>query len=196
MPLGPRLQGGAWVSACRDHSAPASSVDRSRRFGSDVGPEKKRPGSVGVDSLALTVGLVAACSSQPGSTLSSSPDNLWTVADEASKQEAKLHPASLTEDKNAVPGENAPAAGAVDKAGCTYIDWCDEPGSWGTVCIWTGCSLAEAVRECTDDANYVCGGITQSLCMQAESVPSRANAPQPGIGARSKPSATKSVANH
>ncbi len=158
-------------------------MKKTRRLGQSIG-------------LALTVGLVAACSSQPGSTLSSSPDNLWTVADEVSKQEAKLHPASLTEDKNAVPGENAPAAGAVDKAGCTYIDWCDEPGSWGTVCIWTGCSLAEAVRECTDDANYVCGGITQPLCMQAESVPSRASAPQPGIGARGKPSTTKSVANH
>jgi hypothetical protein len=48
------------------------------------------------------------------------------------------------------------------EAGCVRIEWCDKPDSkWGTVCIWDRCSFDAAVRECTIDANYVCGGITQ-----------------------------------
>jgi hypothetical protein len=51
--------------------------------------------------------------------------------------------------------------GLSEKAGCVHIQWCNEPGPVGTVCIWDACSLAAAVRECTADANAVCGGITQ-----------------------------------
>jgi hypothetical protein len=53
------------------------------------------------------------------------------------------------------------ADGLSEKAGCVHIQWCNEPGPVGTVCIWDGCSLAAAIRECTADANAVCGGITQ-----------------------------------
>ena len=47
-------------------------------------------------------------------------------------------------------------------ADCVYVEWCDKPGPWGTVCqVRPGCQLNNAARnECTADANAVCGGIT------------------------------------
>ena len=64
--------------------------------------------------------------------------------------------AAATPEDEGVPGEVE-----VDKAGCTHIQWCNEPGSVGTVCIWDSCSFSAAVSECTRDARAVCGGITQ-----------------------------------
>ena len=46
-----------------------------------------------------------------------------------------------------------------DKAGCTYIQYCDYPKSWvGTRCIWSACNdFCTAVRECIKDTKAVCG---------------------------------------
>ena len=43
-------------------------------------------------------------------------------------------------------------------AGCAHIQWCDEPGPWGTICIQDGCDIITASRECAADARAVCGG--------------------------------------
>ena len=43
-------------------------------------------------------------------------------------------------------------------AGCAHIQWCDEPGPWGTICIWDACDIVTAGKECAADARAVCGG--------------------------------------
>jgi len=42
-------------------------------------------------------------------------------------------------------------------AGCAHIQWCDEPGPWGTICIWDACDIVTAANECAADARAVCG---------------------------------------
>jgi hypothetical protein len=42
-------------------------------------------------------------------------------------------------------------------AGCSHIQWCNEPGPWGTVCIWDACDIVTAANECAADARAVCG---------------------------------------
>ena len=61
----------------------------------------------------------------------------------------------------AVPGESPDdplAAG-----GCVYVQWCNAPGYYGTVCrLRTGCVYNDTTaHECFDDSDAVCGGLTQ-----------------------------------
>jgi hypothetical protein len=82
--------------------------------------------------------------------------------EQAASSEAKA-------DDPGVPGEGPQAENPFQAAqNCVYIDWCNEPGSWGTVCrVYASClsqcstNLGALLSECTADANYVCGGITQ-----------------------------------
>jgi hypothetical protein len=55
--------------------------------------------------------------------------------------------------------------GTVDKAGCVYVEWCNEPGPWGTICQVENysCSWSQIVNECYVDARYVCGSIVEPL---------------------------------
>jgi hypothetical protein len=43
-------------------------------------------------------------------------------------------------------------------SGCAHIQWCNEPGPWGTICIWDACDIITASKECAADARAVCGG--------------------------------------
>lgn len=45
---------------------------------------------------------------------------------------------------------------------CTYIQWCNVAGPYGTVCrVREGCvKNQDALNECAADANAVCGGLT------------------------------------
>jgi hypothetical protein len=45
-------------------------------------------------------------------------------------------------------------------AGCTHVQWCDEPGSRGSICIQDGCTHQQAVNECCEDIAFVCGAPT------------------------------------
>ena len=60
-----------------------------------------------------------------------------------------------------VAGETAAPGDEAAKVNCSTIQWCNEPGPAGTICIWNACSFSQAYAECVTDANYVCGGITQ-----------------------------------
>jgi hypothetical protein len=60
-----------------------------------------------------------------------------------------------------VAGETAAPVGEASKVNCSTIQWCNEPGPNGTICIWNACSFTQAYNECVTDANYVCGGIKQ-----------------------------------
>jgi hypothetical protein len=115
-----------------------------------------------IGSMLLAAGLaIAACATDAvadegeGEAALEGEEGEWTVLDP--EEVAQLPSAAPTEADPGVPGEEA----AEDLAGCTHIQWCNEPGPVGTVCIWDACSLGQAVAECTSDANYVCGGITQ-----------------------------------
>ena len=99
--------------------------------------------------LAATLG---ACAADLGEA--TDDEDVWTVADPGRAPAAQQ--AGPIEDQG-VPGEDEAAI----LAGCTHIQWCNEPGPVGTVCIWDACSFSAALAECTSDANFVCGGITQ-----------------------------------
>lgn len=117
----------------------------------------------------LLAGSLAACSSEADGPVTSEEAEaleLWTlVEDDASERtEAGADVAPAWVGPGVAPADGTPGEsvdGAVEKAGCVHIQWCNEPGPVGTVCIWDSCSLAAAVRECTADANAVCGGIVQ-----------------------------------
>jgi hypothetical protein len=56
-----------------------------------------------------------------------------------------------------ISGEDVSAA--QDKAGCTHIRWCNEPGPREVVCVTNDrpCPCREIIAECVSDANFVCG---------------------------------------
>lgn len=43
------------------------------------------------------------------------------------------------------------------RTGCAQVQWCDAPGSDGTVCQQLGCSLADSKNDCTALSTTVCG---------------------------------------
>src|SRR5678815_3979789 len=43
------------------------------------------------------------------------------------------------------------------RAGCSVVQFCNAPGSDGTVCQQQGCTLASAKNECTSESHTVCG---------------------------------------
>jgi hypothetical protein len=117
-----------------------------------------------IGSMLLASGLaIAACATDAvadegeaeGAVDGEVAEEEWTVLDP--EEVAQLPNVAPSEADPGVPGEEAEDS----LAGCTHIQWCNEPGPVGTVCIWDACSLGQAVAECTSDANYVCGGITQ-----------------------------------
>lgn len=40
---------------------------------------------------------------------------------------------------------------------CARVQWCNESGPVGSVCIWTGCTLAAALNDCVEDTWFLCG---------------------------------------
>ncbi|HEY0991209.1 MAG TPA: hypothetical protein VGD80_29350 [Kofleriaceae bacterium] len=58
---------------------------------------------------------------------------------------------------------NAPNTLDVEAVNCVFIQWCDEPGGNGTVCVIrsgchpNGCIVTPAItQECVDDFHAVC----------------------------------------
>lgn len=45
--------------------------------------------------------------------------------------------------------------------GCSIVEWCNEPGSNGTVCRQVACDLATARQECSREAVQICGTVVQ-----------------------------------
>lgn len=119
-------------------------------------------------SAFVAVALCLACSAETGEVSEQVPQDadLAPVApSEASTvPEGLLSIDALDLDEANVAIEpvtdGSGASGDVtDKAGCTYIQYCNYPNhSIGTRCIWSACSsFCSAVAECIDDTNYVCG---------------------------------------
>jgi hypothetical protein len=52
---------------------------------------------------------------------------------------------------------SAEESGPSITGGCAHIQWCNEPGPWGTICIWDACDIITASKECAADARAVCG---------------------------------------
>jgi hypothetical protein len=60
------------------------------------------------------------------------------------------------------------AGDVTDKAGDSYVQWCNAPGSDGTICKQQGCDgiaclyrEVEAVAECRDEVRRICGSAVQ-----------------------------------
>jgi hypothetical protein len=59
---------------------------------------------------------------------------------------------SSASDLASVPGEATTQAD-----GCSIVEWCDKPGSDGTICRQRGCDVDSAINECIDEAWRICG---------------------------------------
>lgn len=46
---------------------------------------------------------------------------------------------------------------AINATNCTIVQFCNAPGSDGTVCKQQACTLSTAATECVTDTNFVCG---------------------------------------
>lgn len=119
---------------------------------------KTRSSASALAAFALALSMTA-CSADPEAPVESANLDEWTLVEEGRDEADALAEAAAAAGDEGVPGENSDAV--IEKAGCVHIQWCNEPGPVGTVCIWDACSLAAAVSECTADARAVCGGITQ-----------------------------------
>ena len=83
-------------------------------------------------------------------------------AEESGAQEEELLAAEEAGDSEAVDGDPA------DKAGKSYVQYCNAPGDNGTVCRQQGCSgdacyaqEAAAISECRSEVRSVCGSPVQ-----------------------------------
>jgi hypothetical protein len=73
---------------------------------------------------------------------------------------------SKVDDSPAVAGDTAVQQGALASSAddvitaavnCTIVQFCNAPGSNGTVCQQKTCTLQAAADECVVDTNFVCG---------------------------------------
>ena len=102
-----------------------------------------KAGSMVVAAIAVMAGFVAAC-----------------AADEPMDAEDR-EVAGLESEPGDLDIASVEAEGDVTTAaGCSFIQWCDEPGARGTICRQTGCSRRDAGLECLEEAENVCGGAT------------------------------------
>jgi hypothetical protein len=130
---------------------------------------RKHPGRVGrgwvMSMLRWMVGVCAglalgACAMEDDSELQDGEEvqeltveggdeaNLWTL-----DMTGETAPSDQDAKEGDVPEVNV---------GCVHIQWCNEPGRWGTVCkVDRSCTLRQIVNECTADGRYVCGRIIQ-----------------------------------
>jgi hypothetical protein len=103
--------------------------------------------------FGVCLALVGACASEDQAEVSS--ENIPHEQLFSSEEVGKVPDVEL------VKGEDGESGDFSTKAGCSHIQWCNEPGPNGTICIWDACSYSAAYNECVVDANYVCGGIKQ-----------------------------------
>jgi len=69
-------------------------------------------------------------------------------------------PAPGEDPARAQPGEST--ASSEIAANCSVVEWCNAPGSEGTVCRrQQGCTVQESARECLDEVQDVCGAVVQ-----------------------------------
>jgi hypothetical protein len=92
--------------------------------------------------LVLTAGLVAACA------MEGEGDELGVESVPGEAEDVVV----AGESADAVEGE-----GESDLASCSYVEWCNAPGSDGTVCQQTGCTRSEAIAECRREVSSICG---------------------------------------
>ena len=111
--------------------------------------------------LALSLGsLSAACSAETGNDGEQLPGEVTPGPVGEASDPGSPESLVLPEGAGPVDGaESLSSSDGSDKAGCTYIQYCDYPNNWvGTRCIWSSCSsFCGAVKECVSDTRAVCG---------------------------------------
>jgi hypothetical protein len=87
----------------------------------------------------------------------------------ADDKQSELLPEPQPSNAEVVPGDTAQATAATIGTeatpaagnGCSIVEWCNQPGSNGTVFRQVGCTLPSAQQECTREAIQICGTIVQ-----------------------------------
>jgi hypothetical protein len=99
----------------------------------------------------LFAALLAAC----GADLATDPEQSWDPAN-GEGPTATLSPDDVR------AGEESGAAGEEGRVealvSCSYVQYCNAPGSDGTVCVFTnGCSRTTSINECVRETYDICG---------------------------------------
>lgn len=120
---------------------------------------RKRFGGMGLVVLGAMISLVG-CGSPMQEEDTEPLDGIEAQQERAPGSDSVL----LDEQMQSTPPEEGVAA-ARD---CVYVNWCNEPGPRGTVCVLRkGCSRNNAtINECIEDARAVCGRIIQPFYME------------------------------
>jgi hypothetical protein len=117
-------------------------------------------------AIAMTIfacGLIGCMADDPAPTAKTDPATDQVTLDNELPQDMPAdRPAqsSLTADDLG----NVPNTVDVAAVNCVFIDWCNEPGGNGTICVIrsgchpNGCIVTSAItQECVDDYHAVCG---------------------------------------
>lgn len=111
-------------------------------------------------SLISSLALILLFTAMYACTLDPAGDPPRTEAPSAELGSAQLDDPSVS--ATATTTDEASIADPVDdavnpRASCSVVQFCNAPGSDGTVCEQQGCSLATARAECRAEVKTVCG---------------------------------------
>ena len=100
--------------------------------------------------FAVMGACMVACGSQQGRNSTPRPESL-------TDSQAPVTPQQPDSSQDVRAGENSLAIAAARD--CVYVQWCDEPGSRGTICrLRSGCKYNDTtINECKRDTKAVCG---------------------------------------
>jgi hypothetical protein len=137
---------------------------------------RSSPGAVVVLLLAT---LTACMSEESGQENTSLHDGRWVIGQDGEVVQASELPDSFFArddlSTEAVPGEGLggdleKGDGVGTESHCVIVEWCNEPGAWGTICqISGGCQCGPGGPtgaqwdECRRDARAVCGTVIEPL---------------------------------
>ena len=100
--------------------------------------------------VRLAIGLLAAC---------------WLSACVVDEEEGLVDPEDLVSqaanEPEVIDVADEVVSGAESiLAGCSHVQWCNESGPRGSICIQDGCTHQQSVNECCEDIDFVCGAPT------------------------------------
>jgi hypothetical protein len=90
----------------------------------------------------------AACAADSGGQPTEDPGD----AELATKASEVSTPSPSTNDQAPKPGDDVGT-----NAGCSFVQYCDAPGTDATRCVQQGCSYDAARTECINEGWQICG---------------------------------------
>ena len=116
--------------------------------------------SVGVLATSLmAAAFLAGCTAESDDprTATESDDSSSTSEVMTSWSSENIPPVLTMDDGEVISGQSQKGDDVVIQAGCSIVEWCQAPGSRGSVCRQQGCSIQNAFEECVNETRAACG---------------------------------------